>query len=136
MASSYTPKAIKAIAKIQDADRRRDRVRELVKAAGGKVVGMYATMTDGPGALAVTLIPLWHHHGAVVASSKQSSGQLLESCVLFTMEEVIRHPEEENMRASRLLQSAWWIRSITAVTLIANVKVGGCGIMARPFSFS
>ena len=32
---------------------RRDAVEQLVKAAGGKLVEMYRTMTDGPGALVI-----------------------------------------------------------------------------------
>ena len=52
ISANYTPKAMQAMAKKPDTNRR-DALEKLVKAAGGKLVGMYATMTDGPGALAI-----------------------------------------------------------------------------------
>jgi uncharacterized protein with GYD domain len=66
--AGYTPKAMEAMAKNPNTNRR-DAFEKLVKAAGGKVVGMYSTM------------------GAVVASSDGVHN--FKMVRLFTMEEVI-----------------------------------------------
>ena len=52
ISANYTPKAMQAMAKKPDTNRR-DAVEKLVKAAGGKVVAMYGTMVDGPGAMVI-----------------------------------------------------------------------------------
>ena len=52
ISANYKPKAMQAMAKKPNTNRR-DALEKLVKAAGGKVVAMYGTMTDGPGALAI-----------------------------------------------------------------------------------
>jgi uncharacterized protein with GYD domain len=50
--ANYTPKALDAMRE-NPSTNRRDALEQLVKAAGGKLVEMYGTMTDGPGALAI-----------------------------------------------------------------------------------
>jgi uncharacterized protein with GYD domain len=50
--ANYTPKAMQAMAKNPNTNRR-DAVEKLVKAAGGKLVAMYGTMVDGPGAMVI-----------------------------------------------------------------------------------
>ena len=55
ISANYTPKAMQAMAKQPDTNRR-DAVEKLVKAAGGKVVAMYGTMVDGPGAMAIVAV--------------------------------------------------------------------------------
>jgi uncharacterized protein with GYD domain len=50
--ANYTPKALQAMAKNPNANRR-DAVEKLVTAAGGKLVAMYGTMVDGPGAMVI-----------------------------------------------------------------------------------
>ena len=84
----YTPKAMEAMAKNPNTNRRVE-FEKLLTAAGGKLVGMYATMADGPGALAIfdaepAVAPAV---GAVVASS--DGVQNFKMVRLFTMEEVI-----------------------------------------------
>ena len=68
---------------------RRVEFEKLLTAAGGKLVGMYATMADGPGAIAIfdaepAVAPAV---GAVVASS--DGVQNFKMVRLFAMEEVI-----------------------------------------------
>ena len=50
--ANYTPKALEAMAKSPNTNRRVE-FEKLLNAAGGKLVGMYATMADGPGAIAI-----------------------------------------------------------------------------------
>jgi uncharacterized protein with GYD domain len=85
---NYTPKALEAMAKNPNTNRRVE-FEKLLTAAGAKLVGMYATMADGPGAIAIfdadpTVAP---SVGAVVASS--DGVQNFKMVRLFTMEEVI-----------------------------------------------
>jgi uncharacterized protein with GYD domain len=86
--AGYTPKAMQAMAKNPNTNRR-DEFEKLVKAAGGKVVAMYGTMTDGPGALAIFDADpgVAASVGAVVASSDGVHN--FKMVRLFTMEEVI-----------------------------------------------
>jgi hypothetical protein len=86
--AKYTPKALEAMAKSPSTNRRVE-FEKLVTAAGGKVVGMYGTMTEGPGAIAIfdaepAVAPAV---GAVVASSDGVHDFKMQR--LFTMEEVI-----------------------------------------------
>ncbi|MFZ2079413.1 MAG: GYD domain-containing protein [Xanthobacteraceae bacterium] len=86
--ANYTPKAMQAMAKKPNTNRS-EAFEKLVKAAGGKLVAMYATMTDGPGALAIfdadpAVAP---SVGAVVASSDGVHN--FKMVRLFTMDEVI-----------------------------------------------
>jgi uncharacterized protein with GYD domain len=76
ISANYTPKAMQAMAKNPNTNRR-DAMEKLVAAAGGKLVAMYGTMVDGPGAMAI----------AVVASSDGVHNVRAQR--LFTMEEVI-----------------------------------------------
>ena len=88
ISANYTPKAMQAMAKKPNTNRR-DEFEKLLKAAGGKVVAMYGTMTDGPGALAIFDADpgVAASVGAVVASSDGVHNFKMER--LFTMEEVI-----------------------------------------------
>jgi uncharacterized protein with GYD domain len=90
ISANYTPKAMQAMAKKPNTNRR-DAVEKLVKAAGGKLVAMYGTMVDGPGAMVI--VDADPGVGAAIAAVVASS-------------DGVRHPEEEN-RASEVLQSAW-----------------------------
>jgi uncharacterized protein with GYD domain len=49
---NYTPKALEAMAKNPKTNRR-EAVEKLLKAAGGKLVAMYGTIADGPGAMVI-----------------------------------------------------------------------------------
>jgi uncharacterized protein with GYD domain len=50
--ANYTPKAMNAMRQHPKTNRQ-EAVEQLVKAAGGKLVGFYGTMADGPGALTI-----------------------------------------------------------------------------------
>ena len=50
--ANYTPKALNAMLENPSLDRRAA-VDKLVTAAGGKLVGFYGTLVDGPGALTI-----------------------------------------------------------------------------------
>ena len=49
---NYTPKGMEAMGKNPKTNRR-DAVEKLLKAAGGKLVGFYATIAEGPGAMVI-----------------------------------------------------------------------------------
>ena len=86
--AGYTPKAMAAMAKNPNTNRRAE-FEKLLTAAGAKLVGMYATMADGPGALAIFDADpaVAASVGAVVASSDGVHN--FKMTRLFTMEEVI-----------------------------------------------
>ena len=88
ISANYTPKAMQDMAKKPDTNRR-DAVEKLVKAAGGKVVAMYGTMVDGPGAMVIVDVDpgVGAAIAAVVASSDGACNVRAQR--LFTMEEVI-----------------------------------------------
>jgi uncharacterized protein with GYD domain len=50
--ANYTPKALEAMAKNPNTNRV-EAVEKLLTAAGGKLVAMYGTIIDGPGAMAI-----------------------------------------------------------------------------------
>jgi len=52
IATNYTPKALEAMAKNPNSNRR-EAVEQLVTAAGGKLVAMYGTIAEGPGAMVI-----------------------------------------------------------------------------------
>ena len=84
----YTPKALEAMAKVPNTNRRVE-FEKLLTAAGAKLVGMYATMADGPGAMSIFDADPADAAavGAVVASSDGVKN--FKMMRLFTMEEVI-----------------------------------------------
>jgi len=88
ISANYTPKAMQAMAKKPDSNRR-DAVEKLVKAAGGKVVAMYGTMVDGPGAMVIVDVDpgVGAAIAAVVASSDGACN--VKAQRLFSMDEVI-----------------------------------------------
>ena len=49
---NYTPKGLEAMGKNPKTNRR-EAVEKLLTAAGGKLVSMYATIADGPGAMVI-----------------------------------------------------------------------------------
>ena len=50
--ANYTPKALDAMGKNLNTNRR-EAVEKLVNAAGGKLVAMYGTIAEGPGAMVI-----------------------------------------------------------------------------------
>jgi uncharacterized protein with GYD domain len=53
LTANYTPKALDAMTKNPNSNRRREAVEKLLTAAGGKLVAMYGTIADGPGAMVI-----------------------------------------------------------------------------------
>jgi uncharacterized protein with GYD domain len=51
LTANYTPKALEAMGK--NPSNRREAVEKLLTAAGGKLVAMYGTIAEGPGAMAI-----------------------------------------------------------------------------------
>ena len=88
ISANYTPKAMQAMAKKPDSNRR-DALEKLVKAAGGKLVAMYGTMVDGPGAMAIVDVDpgVKEAIAAVIASSDGVCNVRTQR--LFSMDEVI-----------------------------------------------
>ena len=88
ISANYTPKAMQAMAKKPNTNRR-DAVEKLVKAAGGKLVAMYGTMVDGPGAMVIVDVDriVAPAIAAVVASSDRVHN--VKAHRIYTMEEVI-----------------------------------------------
>ena len=82
------PKAMEAMAKNPNTNRR-DAVEKLVTAAGGKLVAMYGTMVDGPGAMVI--VDVDPGVGAAIAAVVASSDGVrnVKAQRLFTMDEVI-----------------------------------------------
>ncbi len=52
LTANYTPKALNAMRENPNTNRR-EAVEQLLTAAGGKLVAMYGTIADGPGALVI-----------------------------------------------------------------------------------
>jgi uncharacterized protein with GYD domain len=88
ISANYTPKALEAMGKKPNTNRR-DAVEKLVKAAGGKLVAMYGTMVDGPGAMVI--VDVDPGVGAAIAAVVASSDGVhnVRAQRLFTMDEVI-----------------------------------------------
>jgi uncharacterized protein with GYD domain len=86
--ANYTSKALEAMGKNPN-NNRRDAVEKLVTAAGGKLVAMYGTMVDGPGAMAI--IDVDPGVGAAIAAVVASSDGVhnVKAQRLFSMDEVI-----------------------------------------------
>ena len=56
MTGQYTPKALNAIMENPTASRY-EAAKKLIEAAGGKLISMYSTATDGPGVLVIFDVP-------------------------------------------------------------------------------
>jgi uncharacterized protein with GYD domain len=84
--ANYTPKALEAMAKNPNTNRL-EAVEKLLTAAGGKLVAMYGTIIDGPGAmLIVDVDPGVAPAIAVIVSSDGVHNVRAQR--LFTMDEV------------------------------------------------
>jgi len=88
--ANYTSKAMEAMGKNPNTNRR-EAVEKLVTAAGGKLVAMYGTIADGPGAMVIVDVPSSSGIAAAVTAVVASSDgvQNVKSHRLFSMEEVI-----------------------------------------------
>jgi len=91
--ANFTPKALNAIRQNPKSNQR-DSVEQLVKAAGGKLVAMYGTMTEGPGALAIIDVdPI--SAAAITGTLASSDGfQNIKMARLWTQEEVTASREK------------------------------------------
>lgn len=88
LTANYTPKALEAMGKNPNTNRR-EAIEKLVTAAGGKLVAMYGTIADGPGAMVI--IDADHVGAPAVAGVVASSDGLQNVKVqrLFTRDEVV-----------------------------------------------
>jgi uncharacterized protein with GYD domain len=91
--ANFTPKAMGAIRQNPKSNQR-DSVEQLVKAAGGKLVGMYGTMANGPGMLVI--IDVDPIAGAAITGTLASSDgfQDIKATRLFTQDEVTASREK------------------------------------------
>jgi len=85
--ANYTPKAMEAMAKNPNANRK-EAVEKLVTAAGAKLIAMYGTIHDGPGAMVIVDVDriVAPAIAAVVASSDGVCN--VKAHRIYTMEEV------------------------------------------------
>jgi uncharacterized protein with GYD domain len=86
--ADYTPKAMEAMANNPDANRK-EAVEKLVIAAGGKLVAMYGTIADGPGAMVI--IDVDPGMGAAIAAVVGSSDGVrnVKAQRIFSIDEVM-----------------------------------------------
>ncbi len=86
--ANYTPKALNAMREDPNTNRR-EAIEKLVNAAGGKLVAMYGTMSDGPGAMAI--FEADPTAGGAIAGTIASSDAVQNVKVqrLFNREEVV-----------------------------------------------
>ena len=86
--ANYAPNALQAMAKNPNF-KRSEAVEKLVTAAGGKLVAMYGTIVDGPGAMAIIDVDpsVAPAIAALVASSDGVHN--VRAQPLFTMDEVV-----------------------------------------------
>lgn len=91
--ANFTPKAMNAIRQNPKSNQR-DAVEQLVKAAGGKLVAMYGTMANGPGALIIIDVdPI--EAAAITGTLASSDGfQDIKVTRLFTQDEVTASREK------------------------------------------
>jgi uncharacterized protein with GYD domain len=86
--ANYTAKAMEGMAKNPNADRK-EAVEKLVGAAGGKLVAMYGTIHDGPGAMVI--IDVDPGMGATIAAVVAASDGVhnVKAHRLFSWDEVV-----------------------------------------------
>ena len=86
--ANYTPKAMEAMAKNPNASRK-EALEKLVTAAGGKLIAMYGTIADGPGAMVI--IDVDPGMGAAIAAVVGSSDGVhnVKAQRIFSMDEVM-----------------------------------------------
>jgi len=87
LTANYTPKALNAM-RDSPITNRREAVEKLVTAAGGKLVAMYGTMAEGPGALVIFDVDA---EGAAAITGTAASSDAVQNVKLmrlFSEEEV------------------------------------------------
>ena len=87
LTANYTPKALSAMAKDPNTNRR-EAVEKLLAAAGGKLVAMYGTIAEGPGAMAIFEIDPAAAPSVVGVVASSDGVQNVKMQRLFTGDEV------------------------------------------------
>jgi uncharacterized protein with GYD domain len=87
LTANYTPKALGAMAKDPNTNRR-EAVEKLLAAAGGKLVAMYGTIAEGPGAMAIFDIDPGAAPSVVGVVASSDGVQNVKMQRLFTGDEV------------------------------------------------
>ena len=98
---NYTHKGLEAMAKNPKTNRR-EAVKKLLKAAGGKMVSMYGTIADGPGAMVIFDIDPTLAPSIVAVAASSDAVHNIKMQRLFTTDEMMA------IRAKRVeLQAAY-----------------------------
>jgi len=98
---NYTPKGLEAMGKNPKTNRK-EAVEKLLNAAGGKMVAMYATIADGPGAMVIFDVDPAAAPAIVAVAAASDANQNIKMQRLFTMDEMMA------IRAKRVeLQAAY-----------------------------
>ncbi|MGC2331920.1 MAG: GYD domain-containing protein [Candidatus Acidiferrales bacterium] len=88
LTANYTPKALEAMGKNPNSNRR-EAVEKLVTTAGGKIVAMYGTIAEGPGAMVICDIDPAAAPAVVGVAASSDGLQNVKVQRLFTGEEVM-----------------------------------------------
>jgi len=88
LTANYTPKALEAMGKNPNTNRR-EAVEKLLTAAGGKLVAMYGTIAEGPGAMVIFDIDPAAAPAVVGVGAASDGLQNVKVQRLFTGEEVM-----------------------------------------------
>jgi uncharacterized protein with GYD domain len=88
LTANYTPKALDAMGKNPNTNRR-EAVEKMLTAAGGKLVAMYGTIAEGPGAMVIYDIDPAASPAVVGVAASSDSLHNVKVQRLFTREEVV-----------------------------------------------
>ena len=90
LTAQYTPKALNGIMENPKTNRQ-EAAKKLIEAAGGKLISMYSTATDGPGVLVIFDVPDPNAapaiSGTVIASGAIHNAKLTR---LWTQDEILQ----------------------------------------------
>jgi uncharacterized protein with GYD domain len=90
LTAQYTPKALNGIMENPKTNRQ-EAAKKLIEAAGGKLISMYSTATDGPGVLVIFDVPdpsaAPAISGTVIASGAIQNAKLTR---LWTQDEILQ----------------------------------------------
>lgn len=101
LTANYTPKALEAMGKNPNSNRR-EAIEKLLAAAGGKLVAMYGTIAEGPGAMAIVDVDPAAAPAVIGVLASSDAVHNVKAQRLFTGEEVMA------VRQKRIqLQSAY-----------------------------
>jgi len=88
LTANYTPKALAAMGKNPNTNRR-EAIEKLLTAAGGKLVAMYGTIAEGPGAMAIVDLDAAAAPAVVGVLASSDGVQNVKAQRLFTGDEVM-----------------------------------------------